>query len=127
MRKILFPCLLLAPMFSGCAAIAGGASSVFVADQLLDNNSYVAEVAVDSRELWASAKTTLSYLSTRVIDVDDDLRTAKASYDQGTVYVQVETFDVGRSTLRVRATKFGLNAGELAREVQRRILREAEH
>jgi len=126
MRKIFIPCLLVAPLFTSCAAVAVGAGSVFVADQLRDNNSYVAQISNDSRELWATVKKTMSHMSPVPIYVDEALRQVKANYDGGMVYIQVETFDVHQSTLRVRATKFGLNSGELAREVQRRIMRDVQ-
>ncbi|MFT5050220.1 MAG: hypothetical protein ACI8QZ_001619 [Chlamydiales bacterium] len=126
MRKILLPCLLVAPLFTSCAAVALGAGSVFVADQLRDNNSYVAQISSDSRELWAAVKKTVSHMSPYPIHVDEALRQVKARYDGGMIYLQVETFDVNQSTLRVRATKYGLNSGELAREVQRRVMRGVE-
>ena len=84
------------------------------------------QVSADSRELWATVKKTVSHMSPYPIHVDEDLRQVKASYDSGTVYVQVETFDINESTLRVRATKYGLRSGDLANEVQRRIIRELE-
>ena len=57
-------------------------------------------------------------VSTRVAD-PKTIRFANRSF-----VPQVETFDINQSTLRVRATKYGLTSGELANEVQRRIVRD---
>ena len=125
MRNVL-PLLLLASLPTGCAAVAVGAGGFLLADQVLDKNTYVAQIGYDSREVWATAKSTLSHMSLYPIQVDEALKQATMDYDNGKVTVQVETFDLGQSTLRVRATKLGISNGETAAEVQRRILRELE-
>lgn len=122
--KILSSLLLVAAGLSGCAAVAVGAAGVLVAQEVLPNNTYVAQVSVDSRKAWASAKSTLSHMSIDPIQTDEELKEATARYDDATVKVQVETFDVGKSTIRVHARKFGVTSGEIAEVTLSKILRD---
>ena len=122
--KILSSLLLAATALSGCAAVAVGAAGVLVAQEVLPNNTYVAQVALDSRKTWASVKSTLSHMSLDPIETDEDLKEATARYDEATVKVQVETFDVGKSTIRVHARKYGVTSSEIAEVTLARILQD---
>ena len=90
MRNILLSSLLVAPFVAGglssCAAVAVGAGSVFVADQLRDNNSYVVQVTADSRELWATVKKTVSHMSPYPIHVDEAFAARVPALASITVY-----------------------------------------
>ena len=44
MRKLILPLLVCTPLLSGCWAVAVGAGSVLISQDLLDSNSYVARV-----------------------------------------------------------------------------------
>ena len=111
---------------SGCLAIGVGAAAVIVSQEVIDNNVYVATLDKDADEVWASAKVALNRASLKPIDTQDDIRQAVAEIDDSKVTVNVETYDLKRSTLRVSARKYGVNDGETAKRVYDKILHELE-
>jgi hypothetical protein len=122
MRNILLVVFLAIPLTQSCAALLGIGAGVLITQEMLDNQTYVARLELGSERLWPSAKTTLSHLSLKPVDVDDDLRVCIADIDQSKVTVAVETYDLNQSILRVRAEKFGVANGELAKMVLDKIL-----
>jgi len=129
MRKPLYlplSIVLVLSGLSGCAAIAVGAAAVIVSQEVIDSNIYVATLDRDANEVWASAKIALNRASLKPIDVQDDIRQAVADIDDAKVTVNVETYDLNRSTLRVSAKKYGVNDGETAKRVYDKILHEIE-
>jgi hypothetical protein len=72
-------------------------------------------------------KTTLSGASLELIEVDEELRVARAKVDGATVTVSVEAYDIDKSILRVMARKFGMTDGEVARLMHDKIVRDLEH
>lgn len=128
MRKALSVLLLLVPVTQGCVAAAlGVGAGVLVSQDLTNNNTYVGQLNKDSNKVWASAKTTLSHMSLKPIDVDNDTRTATADIDGASVTVNVETYDLNQSRLKVAAKKYGVNNGEIADHVFKRITADLEH
>lgn len=129
MRKPLYLPLSIALLLSGlsgCLALGVGAAAVIVSQEVLDNNIYVATLDRDANEVWASTKVALNHASLKPIDVQDDVRQAVADIDDAKVTVNVETYDLNRSTLRVSAKKYGVNNGEIAKMVYDKILHELE-
>jgi hypothetical protein len=127
MGKSIFALLLLAPLFHGCFAAgvaAVGAGAVLISQDVIDSTTYTARLDVEINRTWTTTKTTLSHMSTKPIDTDEELRSAKAEIDGGTVTVSVETYDLNRSVLKVSAKKYGVAHGELAKTVYDKILTE---
>lgn len=122
MRKLLLVALAALPLTTGCAAVLGVGAGVLITQEMLDNQTYVARLELSSERTWPTAKTTLSHLSLKPIDVDDDLRVAVADIDQSKVTVAVETYDLNQSILRVSAKKYGVANGEIAKMVLDQIL-----
>lgn len=126
MRKPLLLLLSLAPFFTGCGVLAVGAASILISQEVLDNNIYVATLDRDADEVWTSTKVALNKASLKPIDVQEDVRQAVATIDDAKVTVNVETYDLNRSTLRVSAKKYGVNNGEIAKLTYDKILHEIE-
>ncbi len=126
MRHLALLSILLAPTFAGCAAVGVGAAAVLVSQEVIDSNTYIATVDRDVDRVWTSAKVALNHASLKPIDVQDDVRQAVADIDDAKVTVNVETYDLNRSTLRVSAKKYGVNNGEIAKRVYDKILNELE-
>jgi hypothetical protein len=126
MRKSILALLLLAPLFPGCVAAGVGlvAGGVLISQEVLDQATYVARLDVDVNRTWTTTKATLSHMSTKPIDTDEQLRSAKADIDSGTVTVSVETYDLNRSVIKVSAKKYGVTNGQLAKTVYDKILNE---
>lgn len=119
--------LLLAPLFSACVAAALGVGAGLIVSQgMLDNNTYVVRLNEDVERVWKVTKRTLSDASIELIEVDEDIRTARAKIDGADVTASVEAYDLDRSLLKVEAKKFGVVNGELAELTTRKILRELE-
>jgi len=122
-----FLLLSLCPLFGGCvAAAAAGVGGAIASQELVDNNSYVSHINLDVKKVWPTVKTFLSDASLELIEVDDEVRLAKAKIDGANVTVSVEAYDIDKSIMRVSAKKYGFNDGELARIIMERIHRRLE-
>ena len=121
-KLVILLCVALAPMLSGCLALAAGAAGAMVATDVLENQTYVAQFNMEADEVWHAAKATASHASTDPVEVDRDLRTVRAKIDGAIVVISVETFDLNQSLLRVEAKKYGLVNGEIANMVLQRIV-----
>jgi hypothetical protein len=123
--SLLLATIVLVPVAASCAAVALGAG-VVVGQQVLPDNAYVGQLTTDASRTWAQTKTSLSHMSTKPIDTNNELRRAIADVDGASVTVVVETYDLNRSQIRVAATKFGFAASETARVVFERITQDLE-
>jgi len=119
--SLVLAAFLLVPLASSCAAVAAVGAGVLVGQQVLPDNVYVGQLSTDANRTWAQTKTTLSHMSTKPIDANNELRRAIADVDGAKCTVVVETYDLNRSQIRVSATKFGFAASESARVVFERI------
>jgi uncharacterized protein DUF3568 len=129
MRIAILAALLAVPVFSSCLAAAVGVGVGVVASQeMLDNNTYETRLNLDVKKVWPEVKTALSDASLGVIEVDENVRMAKAKIDGASVTVTVEAFDENKTVMRTNARKYGgmLSDGEMARLIQERILRRLE-
>jgi len=126
MRKLLCLSLSLIPLATGCAVAAAGVAGVLISQEVLDNNIYVATIDRGADDVWTSTKIALNKASLKPIDVQEDIRQADATIDDAKVKVNVETYDLNRSTLTVSARKYGVNNGEIAKMVYDKILHEIE-
>jgi hypothetical protein len=128
MSKTLLSLVLLTPLFTGCAAAAlGVGAGVLISQEMMDNNIYVGQLNSDVNKVWSSAKATLSHSSLKPIDVDNEVRSATAEIDGAKVTINVETYDLNRSVLKVMAKKYGVNNGEIAEMMFNKIVSELEH
>lgn len=119
--SLILASLLLVPLAASCAAVVAVGAGVIVGQQVLDDNVYVGQLTTDANRTWAQTKTTLSHMSLKPIDANNELRRAIADVDGSKVTVIVETYDLNRSQIRVSATKFGFSSSETARVVFERI------
>jgi hypothetical protein len=126
MLKTLAAGVLCLPLVSCAGAIIGLGAGLIVSQEVLDNQVYVTQLQADVGDVWAVAKRSLSDMSTSVLEIDADVRMARGTVDKGNVTVTVEAFDLNRSVLKVKAVKYGLANGELAKVVSDRIVRNLE-
>jgi len=123
MRRLPLPLLLLLPLVgTGCAAVLGVGAGVVISQDMLDSNTFVAQLDEDVDVAWAMAKASLGKQSEIPIRVDDDVRGAIATIDGAEVTVSVEAYDLNRCRLIVSARKYGISNGEIADLVFKRIL-----
>lgn len=123
MRNVLISALILTPLCSGCLAAALGlGAGLIISQEVLDNSTYVVRLNEDVDRVWSMTKLTLSDTSTELIEVQDEMRTAKANVDGAKVTASVEAYDIDVTLLKVSATKFGVSNGELAELMTRKIL-----
>jgi len=128
MRNKLSLALLLAlpAALGSCAVVAGGVAAVVVSQELVDNNTYVSHVKRDASLVWPEVKVFLADQSTELIEPNDAERVATAKVDGAKITVSVETYDLDESVVRVAATRYGINDGDLARIVNERLMRRLE-
>lgn len=126
MRKLLLVALATIPLAPGCAAILGVGAGVLISQEVIDSQTYIARLQVSSQRLWPTAKATLSHMSLKPLDVDDDIRVLIADVDQAKVTVAVETYDIEESVLRVSAKKYGVANGEIAQMVLDKVIDDLE-
>ena len=117
----------LVPLTQGCLAAVGVGAGLVLSQEMLDNDTYVTRLNSDVRNVWPTVKTTLSGASLELIQVDEELRVARAKVDGANVTVSVEAYDIDKSILRVMARKYGMNNGEVAGLVHDKIVRDLDH
>ena len=109
--------------FAGCAPVAVVGTAILVNDEFVDNaQTVIVPYKVD--RVWAGAKSTLSHMTSDLLDVDNDLRAVKTYVDGAEVIVQVETYDVGQTRIRVAAKRYLVYSDEVAANVRNRIDRD---
>lgn len=118
--------LLAAGLLAGaqsCAPVAVVGTAILVNDEFVENAQTVI-VPYEVTEVWSSAKSTLSHMTSDLLDVDNDLRAVKTYVDGAEVIVQVETYDVGQTRIRVAAKRYLVYSDEVATNVRNRIDRD---
>lgn len=126
MKNLFLVALLCAPFAAGCAAATAGAvGGVVLTTEFTDGATYVTHLSIDAKKVWPETKTVLQDMSLELMEVDDSTRIAKTKIDGSTVTVSVEPYDIDKSTLIVKARKWGsmISDGETARLVQEKIVR----
>ncbi|MCH2102710.1 MAG: hypothetical protein MK297_01725 [Planctomycetes bacterium] len=103
-------------------ALLGVGAGVVISHEVLENNTYVAQVSEGAALTWAIAKSSLTHQSDNPIMVNDDLRTATGDIGDAKVTVSVETFDDESCRLKVSARSYGLNDGPSAEAALQQIL-----
>ena len=103
-------------------AILGVGAGVVISHEVLENNTYVAQVSEGAALTWATSKASLTHQASGPITVDNDLRTATGPIDDANVTVSVETYDDETCRLKVAARSYGLNDGPTAEAVLHKIL-----
>ncbi|MCC6407693.1 MAG: hypothetical protein IT453_11040 [Planctomycetes bacterium] len=124
MKNLFLIALVCAPLGAGCAAVAAGAvGGIVMTTEFTDAATYVTHLNIDAKKVWPEAKNVLQDTTLELLEVDDAIRVAKAKIDGATVTVSVEPYDIDKSTLLIKARKYGFPDGETARLVQEKIVR----
>lgn len=108
---------------NACAPMAVVGAAIIVNDEFAQNAQTVI-VPFDVDTVWAKAKSTLSHMTSDLLDVDNDLRAVKTYVDSAEVIVQVETYDVGQTRIRVAAKRYLIYSDDVATNVRDRIDRD---
>ena len=105
-------------------ALLGVGAGVVISHEVLENNTYVAQVSEGAALTWAIAKSSLTHQASGPITVNNDLRSATGPVEDSTVTVSVETFDDETCRLKVSARRnIGvLNDGPSAEAALQKIL-----
>lgn len=105
----------------GCAPVAVVGAAIVVNQEFADN-AQVAIVEDDVAFVWASVKSTMTHMTTDLLQVDEDVLAVRTYVDNAQVTVQVERYDVGETRIRTAAKKLLVYNDEVARKVQERII-----
>ncbi len=124
MRSTALLAAILCLILPGCVALLGVGAGIVISQDILDNETYVAQLQEDVDVAWAVAKSSLSHQSEAPIEIEDDLRTARGLVDDADVIVSVEAYDLNRCRMSVSASKYGISNGEIAEMVFDKILKQ---
>lgn len=117
----LFPVLLAAVLpFAGasCVAAAVGAGVGFlVSQELMDNETIQARVALDVDEVWASAQELMTTISIDAPTIVQDTRTAAGVYEGADVSLVVRAYDYKQTDVLITARKYGARDGRTSQKV----------
>lgn len=122
LRHTLCLLLLATSGLSSCGALLGVGAGVVISQDLMDNNTFVAQLSEDVDVAWATTKVSLGKQTDLPLTLDEDRRTAVAMIDDARVTVSIEAYDVDRCRLLVSARKYGVTNGEIADLVFNRLL-----
>ena len=106
-----------------CAPVAVVGTAILVNDEFVQNAQTVI-VPYEVDFVWKSARSTLSHMTSDLLDVDNDVRAIKTYVDSAEVIVQVETYDVGQTRILVAAKRYLVYSDEVAINVRNRIDRD---
>lgn len=123
MRKLLLSSLLLVLTTSSCAAVLGVGAGVVITQDMMDSNTFVAQLKQDVDVAWATTKASLGQQSEVPMHIFNDVRSATATIDGAEVTASIEVYDLNTCRLIVSARKYGVSNGELAQLVFNRILK----
>ncbi len=110
-------------MLPACAPVAVVGTAILVNDEFADKAQSVI-VDYPSDYVWAAAKSSMAHMTDDLLDIDADLRTIKTYVDGALVLVQIETFDVGQTRIRVGAKRYLVFSDEVATNVRDGIQRD---
>lgn len=122
MRKIVLAALLSVPFLSGCAVVAGAAAGGVIANETMDSSVFVGQLTNNADMTWATAKVSLSNMSLKPIAYDNEGRSATAEIDDAKVKVEVFTYDMNKSEIRVSAKRWYGSDGKIAKMVFDKIV-----
>lgn len=110
-------------LLPACAPVAVVGTAILVNDEFA-NQAQSVIVEYDADDVWAFAKSTMSHMTDDLLDIDEELRTIKTYVDGAAVLVQIETFDVGQTRIRVGAKRYLVFSDEVATNVRDGIERD---
>lgn len=108
-------------VLNGCAPVAVVGAAVVVNEEFADN-AQVAIVKEDVAFVWASVKSTMTHMTTDLLQVDEDIQAVRTYVENSQVTVQVERYDIGETRIRTAAKTLLVYNDEVARMVQERIV-----
>ncbi len=125
MRTAVFATLLAIPLLTGCFAMAAGAvGGLVLSSEVSGSNIYETRLNLDVSKVWPVVKTTLSDTSMETIEINDEIRMAKAKIEGASVTVSCEAYDLDKTVMKTRASKFAgtINDADMAKMIQERII-----
>ena|SRR5688572_7294390 len=125
MRTAILAALLSLPILSSCFAVAAGAvGGAVISREVSSNNVFETRLNLDVSKVWPVVKITLHEASLDTIEIDEAVRSAKAKIDGAVVTVTCEAYDLDKTVMRTRASKFAgtINDADMAELIQRRIV-----
>ncbi|MFT4711241.1 MAG: hypothetical protein ACJAZ8_002057 [Planctomycetota bacterium] len=112
-------CVLALP---SCLLIAGGAAGYVVSQEVLPGNVHTSIVLFDVDTTWASAQETMLSKAEDGIETTDYPRRIEAEVAGANVEVNVEAYDMNRSLIRVKASRFLSADNDVAKMVLNKIV-----
>jgi hypothetical protein len=108
----------------GCALVAGAGVGYVVYEKALNDSVHEAQVKDDVDRVWASVQETMDILVDPKTEpvVHSFPRMIQAKVDGADVEVEVETYDLERTVIRVRAEKYLGSDESTASVVMNKIL-----
>jgi len=120
---LLLPLSLGALSLNGCF-IAGAATGVVLAQEVMDQSTYVVQLQRPAEVIWEEVKVSLSRQATGPLTVDEALRAAVGTVDGRKVTVSVEAFDQRSSRMVIFASHYGMADGEAADTVTKQLIKD---
>ena len=121
--------MLAFPLFTGCAAVALGAiGGLVISKDVSSSNVYETRLNTDVSKVWPMVQKVLSDASLETIEIDQAVRSASAKIDGSKVTVTCEAYDLDKTVMRTRASKYAgtINDAGRAAAIQERIIQKLE-
>jgi len=113
LRALALSSAAVAPLASGCVAVAAGGLGVMLSQEF-QKGAQIVHYDRDAELVWLRVKETLSHLSTRQPIFEEAERRAFATVEGGAVRVDVIEASEGRCRVSVTGRRYGLQSPELA-------------
>ena len=114
--------LTLALGLPSCLLVAGGAAGYVVSQEVLPGNVHTSIVLFDVDSTWASAQQTMRDKAEDGIETTDYPRRIECEVAGADVEVKVEAYDMNRSLLRVKASRFLSADNDVAKMILNKLI-----
>lgn len=105
-----------------CLLVAGGAAGYVVSQEVLPGNVHTSIVLFDVDSTWASAQQTMRDKAEDGIETTDYPRRIECEVAGADVEVKVEAYDMNRSLLRVKASRFLSADNDVAKMILNKLI-----
>ena len=120
-NKLIVASLALLPL-SSCIVLAGAGAGYLISQEVLPGSVHQAQVKRDVNATWAQAQITIRDLKGLDFEITDYPRRIETEYQGANVEVIVEAFDLNRTLIKVKASRYLSSDDEVASALLNRIV-----
>lgn len=120
-KKLLIASIALLPL-SSCIVLAGAGAGYLISQEVLPGAIHQAQVKRDVSDTWAQTQITMRDLKVGDFEITDYPRRIETDVQGASVEVVVEAYDLNRTLIKVKASRYLTSDDEVASMILNRIV-----